>query len=313
MKHLSGTPNEYLSVIQYGCDPSYSLQGHDNVTFTCEAGAQWKSNTANVQTPFCTPVCGQLDPRVQNEDNGIPKGGFPWQAFLVVQGRPHESATVIGDRWLLTAAHVALEFGSVKDEMRIVVGAIDLSGSSFNFVDAASFHVHPDFRYDLHRELNVSHNIALIKLREPLTFNETVRPLCLPTVETLHNHGTVGKVVNLDLLVHLSQSNPQDQLDIDWTALDDNTCHMLREELILGLDRNVPPLPNGMFCVQHPARSLPMCDGLSGTPFTVKYNGSHWAAGIVSWSFRCSHDTVRYFTKVLNYIDWIRDTMQKNS
>lgn len=121
------------------------------------------------------------------------------------------------------------------------------------------------------------------------------------------------KVPSIALLEHLSRSGPQDKSGVDWIALDDNTCHMLRNKLILDEHEKVPPLPNSMFCGRHPAAPYDLCEGLHGAPFSVKYNGSHWAAGIVSWRHSCTDESILYFTKVINYIDWIRETMQKNN
>lgn len=75
-----------------------------------------------------------------------------------------------------------------------------------------------------------------------------------------------------------------------------------------------PRLTNNMFCAGTPEGGKDSCNGDSGSGFTLQSeNGRFWAAGIVSWGFRCGQTgSYGFYTKVANYVDWINKIMREN-
>ena len=63
-----------------------------------------------------------------------------------------------------------------------------------------------------------------------------------------------------------------------------------------------------MFCAGYYDGSTDACQGDSGGPLVVKYYGRFYLTGIVSWGEGCAvPGTLGVYTKVINYIKWIRD------
>uniref|UniRef100_A0A2K6AQM1 Complement C1r n=1 Tax=Macaca nemestrina TaxID=9545 RepID=A0A2K6AQM1_MACNE len=67
-----------------------------------------------------------------------------------------------------------------------------------------------------------------------------------------------------------------------------------------------------MFCAGHPSLKQDACQGDSGGVFAVRDpNTDRWiATGIVSWGIGCSKG-YGFYTKVLNYVDWIKKEMEE--
>ncbi len=57
-------------------------------------------------------------------------------------------------------------------------------------VYAASIHVHPEYNNTSHLDFN--NDIALIKLQDPITFNESIMPICLPAEDATYTTGVMG-------------------------------------------------------------------------------------------------------------------------
>ncbi|GLD58838.1 complement C1r-A subcomponent-like protein [Lates japonicus] len=172
---LSGFQNRYGSVVQYHCnEPFYSPLGGVNVTFTYEADGKWKSNHNSVVTPTCLPVCGQptkhisVYGRIIGGDNA-PDDTIPWQVQLNAGG----GGMVIADRWIMTAAHLVKNMGN--NTIQIYMGHTDVKTLMRFPVYAASAHPHPDYNPEIY-----NNDIALIKLRDPITFSSSIMPICLP-------------------------------------------------------------------------------------------------------------------------------------
>ncbi|KAF6735120.1 Complement C1r-A subcomponent [Oryzias melastigma] len=198
---LSGSQNQYLSVVRYHCnEPFYSLEGDQNVTFTCEADRQWRSNHLAVTKPTCLPVCGQPTQRINVHmrilgGRDAPPNTIPWQVLIISSSRG--GGMIIADKWIMTAAHVLAYNGQQisKDSVRIYLGGTDVKtmmNSSLNpeSIYAESIYVHPG--YDSKDDSSYDNDIALIKLKNPLTFRAAVMPVCLPAKDSSYTAGVMG-------------------------------------------------------------------------------------------------------------------------
>uniref|UniRef100_A0A8C4GQZ9 Vitamin K-dependent protein C n=1 Tax=Dicentrarchus labrax TaxID=13489 RepID=A0A8C4GQZ9_DICLA len=308
---LSGFQNQYRSIVQYHCnEPFYSLLGGTNVSFTCEADRKWRSNNDIVVSPTCLPVCGQPINHISAYQRIIggseaPNHTIPWQVLLSVDGH-RAGGMVIADRWIMTAAHVLQENGNtVPNEVLRVSGLLQSP------VYTASIHVHPE--YNNPNNVNFNNDIALIKLREPITFRASVMPVCLPEKGATYVTGMMGLVSGFGLTESNNNRILTNKLKyVQLPVVEQETC---RASITSAKKKrnSVPSLTSNMFCAGVPEGGKDSCQGDSGGPFTLTDDGRVWAAGIVSWGVDCGQQgTYGVYTRVTQYLDWINKTMQDN-
>uniref|UniRef100_A0A3B3V9X7 trypsin n=1 Tax=Poecilia latipinna TaxID=48699 RepID=A0A3B3V9X7_9TELE len=234
-------------------------------------------------------VCGR--PTKQNENhfqriiggNDAGEHTIPWQALINV-GDSRGGGMIIADRWILTAAHVVTMNGQVQTP-EIHLGRTDvhqiLETPSLN---VTAVHVHP--QYNNPNGLNYDHDIALIKLKDPVTFEAAIMPLCLPSEDDRYDSGMIG-------------------------AIGSERCS---DSLKLIPGSRKPILTDNMFCAGTPEGRKDSCQGDGGNGFTLQSeDGRFWAAGIVSWGIKCGQKgSYGFYTKVANYVDWINKIMREN-
>ncbi|KAJ8289889.1 hypothetical protein GJAV_G00006450 [Gymnothorax javanicus] len=313
---LSDSKIKYLSVIEYGCnEPFYTLANGATVKYTCKEDRKWKDHQNTDIFPKCSPVCGRpisSSTKFQRVLGGIDaeEGAFPWQVFLRTAGRG--GAAVIGDQWLLTAAHNLVERKTKRIEnvenIKAHVGS--------NKVDEllktpqlriASVHPHP--KYDASTGTNYNHDIALIKLQDPLTFNKFVMPICLPPAGAKYETGVLGLVSGFGTTEKRTVS---DNLKfIELPLVDQSVCNKSIEGQ--RHEHEVSSLTGNMFCAGFTEGSKDTCQGDSGGAFVLKESNEYWAAGIVSWGINCGiQGNYGVYTRVQNYVEWIKKTMSEN-
>ncbi|KAM8868914.1 ovochymase [Spinachia spinachia] len=311
----SGLHNQYGSVVQYHCNaPFYSLLGGANVVYTCEADRRWRSNSSVVVRPTCVPVCGKPTTLLSSSErimrgHDAPENTIPWQVLLSVSGG-RGGGIVIGDRWIMTAAHNLIEKRNPvsKETVRIFMGVTDAKTTSSPAI-AASLHIHPQYNNpDL---LDFDHDIALIRMQEPVTFNSSIMPICLPAKGAPYIANTMGLVSGFGLINQFMLGNKLKYVEVP--VVTQETCsHSIT--LLKRTETNTPRVTNNMFCAGIPEGGKDSCRGDSGGAYALTNDGQFWAAGIVSWGFRdCGMPgTYGFYTKVAHYIDWINKTMQEN-
>uniref|UniRef100_A0A8C4F8J9 complement subcomponent C1r n=1 Tax=Dicentrarchus labrax TaxID=13489 RepID=A0A8C4F8J9_DICLA len=313
---LSGFQNQYRSVVQYHCnEPFYSLLGGVNFTFTCEADRKWRSNHDTDVTATCIPVCGQPINHISAYQRIIggseaPDNTIPWQVLLSVDGL-RAGGMVIADRWIMTAAHVLQENGNIvpNEILRVYMGLTNVNTLRQSPVYTASIHVHPE--YNNPNNVNFNNDIALIKLREPITFRASVMPVCLPEKGATYVTGMMGLVSGFGLTERLKILTNMLKY-VQLPVVEQETC---RASITSAKKKrnSVPSLTNNMFCAGVPEGGKDSCQGDNGGPFTLSNDGRVWAAGIVSWGVDCGQQgTYGVYTRVANYLDWINKTMQEN-
>ena len=207
---------------------------------------------------------------------------------------PFGAASLINDRFLLTAAHCLAPV--TPREIRVILGHHKTSNLTGAVVArAAAFLMHPDFDpQDPHQRFDV----ALIRLEEPLAFSERISPICLPSDETPSEGWRELEVAGWGYTKRSGE--PSDVL----------------------MHANLPEVPlDGCKRLHYAGRvtqrhicagnaSVDTCDGDSGGPLMTQDagvdGGRVTAIGVVSWGIACAHSYYpAVFTRVSSYTDWI--------
>ncbi len=75
-------------------------------------------------------------------------------------------------------------------DLQIYMGFTNVKTLRHSPVSAASVHIHPE--YNNPDGLDYNNDIALIKLQDPITFNSSVMPICLPAEDATYITGMMG-------------------------------------------------------------------------------------------------------------------------
>ncbi|KAE8288961.1 Complement C1r-A subcomponent [Larimichthys crocea] len=333
--------NEYFfrDYIYVTCDQGYRLMmdGHEistfsamcqsdgqwhlplpkcQITFDCKADGKWRSKHSDV-IPTCIPVCGKPTKQIAAYQRIIggkeaPDDTIPWQVLLSVDGH-RAGGMVIADRWILTAAHVLKHNGNItsSEAVRAYMGLTNIKGLQLSPLNAASVHVHPE--YNNPNGLNYNHDIGLVKLQEPITFNSSIMPICLPAEDATYVTGMMGMVSGFGLTDLGRRKSLTNKLKyVQLPVVEQEECSN-SITLAKRTRKYLPNLTNNMFCAGVPEGGKDSCQGDAGGPFVLRDDGQFWAAGIVSWGVDCGQQgTYGVYTRVANYLDWIKKTMQEN-
>lgn len=126
----------------------------------------------------CTCECG-----VSNHENRIVGGRptginhYPWIARIVYDGHFHCGASLIAENYVVTAAHCVRKLK--KSKIRVILG--DHDQSTTTDVPAKMRAVSAIIRHRNFDTDTYNHDIALLKLRKPVEFTKSIRPICLPS------------------------------------------------------------------------------------------------------------------------------------
>ncbi|KAF4804855.1 Complement C1r subcomponent [Turdus rufiventris] len=313
--------NEYESVITYQCnEPYYQIvTGPGGDRFTCSREGTWLDQNGQKRIPSCLPVCGKpVHPLVEFQrilgGKSAGRGNFPWQALTGINGRG--GGALLGDRWILTAAHTIFPKGGLRnnvsleqlaEEADIFLGHTDVDElHKMGNHPVRRIFIHPDFNPK--DEHNFNGDIALLELKNPVTLGPTLLPICLPdpTNTSFYTHGHVGYVSGFGVDKNRISSN------LKYVSLP----AVAREKCQSWLDSNKKGIPmvfsENMFCAGFLKGKQDTCQGDSGSVFAVldRESGRWVATGIVSWGIGCA-EGYGFYTKILSYVDWINGIIKE--
>lgn len=235
---------------------------------------------------------------------------FPWQVFFHSE---RAGGALIDEYWVLTAAHVV-----ERNYHPTMYTGLNLTKSSLlaktHSLAAESVFIHPDWQRvdDPSMRTNFDNDIALIRLKQPVKMGPAVSPICLPgaslnyslSVGDLGMISGWGKTEKRDWVVQLRGAV------LPVTALE--MCQGVRPKNPK-LDPKSYIFTENMFCAG--GSGVDSCQGDSGGAFVVKRlienRSKFYVFGVVSWGIECG--TYGVYTKVQNYVEWIRRTMKEYS
>ncbi|KAJ0062593.1 hypothetical protein NL108_018162 [Boleophthalmus pectinirostris] len=232
---------------------------------------------------------------VNGED--CPPGECPWQALLVNEASiGFCGGTILNNLIVLTAAHCINQ----SRHIHVVLGEFDTQvkhgNEAVHQVDKVL--IHHKYKSDTYHN-----DIALMKLKTPVTFTKYILPACLPTrdfAEKVLMREPDGLVSGFGRLGELSRpSSILQRLAMPY--VDRARCMESTQFRISGR----------MFCAGYETGGKDACQGDSGGPHVTRFGGTYFITGIVSWGEGCARrGKFGVYTQVSKYIGWIRDGIQ---
>ncbi|TDH05329.1 hypothetical protein EPR50_G00143800 [Perca flavescens] len=223
-------------------------------------------------TERCRPASGDI--RVVGGANAE-KGAWPWIVSLQWRGRQVCGASLIGQDWLLTAAHCVYGKNVHLQWWEALLGLHAQSNSGAADVQTRRVDrivIHPQYNRQTKQA-----DIAMMHLQQPISFTEVVQPVCLPadgqdfTAGTrcwiagwgrTEEQGSLLDVLQEAELPLLSQSECEDQLpEYSITA--------------------------SMVCAGLPEGGVDACQGDSGGPLVCLEDGYWTLIGVTSFGKGC--------------------------
>lgn len=250
------------------------------------------------------PACQDCACGERNEEGRVVGGSnstvnaFPWLARVIYQKSFGCAASLINNKFVVTAAHCMKGFAWFM--FRVTFG-------EHNRCDHTQI---AETRYVLKviahnfSLTELSNDIALLLLSKPIEYSYAVRPVCLPTKPEKVYTGTMATVAG-------------------WGAVNETgkwSCTLLEAELPIlsnevcrNTKYNASKIKEVMMCAGYPETAhKDACTGDSGGPLVAE-NDEHMyeLIGVVSWGYGCARKGYPgVFTRITKYLDWIKDNTE---
>ncbi|XP_054714328.1 trypsin-1-like [Uloborus diversus] len=225
------------------------------------------------------------------------RGEFPWQSSLRYKPLffpPTHlcGATILNERWLVTAAHCV--DGRSKRSFDIVVGVNNLNEKNITRFLIDRIVVHEKF--DLRTFMN---DIALIRVQTPIPLRGDVTGVCLPSP----GQNTKG-------FVTVSGWGATTDGGKGSSILQAVEIPLVPQEICQAVYGPEGFSKEAMLCAGVPQGGTDSCQGDSGGPLIQQERGRAVLVGVVSWGIGCALPGLPgVYTRVSNYIPWIHENV----
>ncbi|KAL6109293.1 c1s [Pungitius sinensis] len=306
---------QYQGQIQFTCSSLYYTLEGDGL-YTCSASGDWVSEGGKKEMPKCVEVCGKPEKHpasvariLGGKDASM--GEIPW--ILLIKSPNRGGASLINDRWAVTAAHVVE--GVAETSLRMYGGLVDgrtISNvlSNVAVMDSEKIIIHPNYitGSSLSERTNFDNDIALIRLASRVNFAPNLLPICLPDVNKVMREGEQGTVSGWG-----STESKASSPTLKYAHIGAYSLAECENTPSINNNRRMTMTTN-MFCAGAPGKDS--CQRDSGSPLVspmlAQGNEPYYLTGIVSWGPPCKERQYKgYYTKVASYVDWIKETMDQ--
>uniref|UniRef100_A0A4W4FHX4 Peptidase S1 domain-containing protein n=1 Tax=Electrophorus electricus TaxID=8005 RepID=A0A4W4FHX4_ELEEL len=215
------------------------------------------------------------------------EGQFPWQVSLHIQHKHLCGGSIVTARWILTAAHCVYGF-SFPQLWMVLVGLTEQPVNEAEYLPVEKIIYHSRYR-----PRRLDYDIALLKLVEPLTFNEVPYPTCPAQVEPLMPCGVCCAPGEASMSLHSAQV----------PLISAKVCS--QPEVYQGY------ISPGMICAGYLEGGTDSCQGDSGGPLGCEGNSVWKLVGATSWGQGCAErNKPGVYTRITHALTWIHRQME---
>ncbi|XP_075056701.1 serine protease 56 [Mixophyes fleayi] len=250
-----------------------------------------------------SPIANNTEPKGRIVGGSITApGSWPWLVNIRLNGELMCGGVLLGDVWVLTAAHC---FNGNVNELHwtVVVGQYDLSKKEDGkkVFQVNRIIIHPKFN-----QKTFNNDLAMMELTSSVVVSPSSIPVCLPSVSVDPAPTTNCYIAGWGSLYE--DGPPSDVImEARVPVLSQESCRST-----LGKDM----LTSTMFCAGYLTGGIDSCQGDSGGPLTCQDPSSkqYVLYGITSWGDGCGEKgKPGVYTRVTAFIDWIRIQMDKST
>ncbi|XP_060702779.1 suppressor of tumorigenicity 14 protein-like [Hemiscyllium ocellatum] len=226
-------------------------------------------------------------------------GEWPWQVSLHLKNKGNVcGASVISNRWLVSAAHCFQDARDIKySDPNIWVAYLGLHVQLQLNEQVVMGNIKQIIVHESYSPQTFDNDIALLELSSPVTFSSVIQPICLPVAS--HNF-PVGKTVTVTGWGRLKEGGPEATVlqQADLRIIKNQVCNKFLSTVVT----------SRMLCAGFLSGGIDACQGDSGGPLSsVESNGKVFLAGIVSWGDGCARrNKPGVYTKAEKFREWIR-------
>ncbi|KAI8423583.1 hypothetical protein MSG28_012669 [Choristoneura fumiferana] len=213
----------------------------------------------------------------------------PYQVSLVNRGQHSCGGTIISEDIIVTAAHCI--YGSNPLNFQVRVGSSS-SQEGGTLIQVADFMYHPKFSYT-----KMDSDIGLLKLKTPLEFSDTVKPIGMVGHGEEIDDGALTEVSGWGAIEE-GGGKPRTLQKVSVPKVNEHVCNAAYAPMY-----SITPR---MLCAGVPSGGKDACQGDSGGPLV--HNGR--LAGVVSWGIGCARPTYPgVYAKVSALRTWVDDNI----
>ncbi|XP_072262953.1 plasma kallikrein-like [Pyxicephalus adspersus] len=242
--------------------------------------------------------CGQpvdVENRIVGGKNSY-EGEWPWQVSMHIKLdalniRHVCGGSIISNQWIVTAAHCVQIWSHPR--FWVVYSGITKLSSNTPFTTKSEIEqiiIHPDYI-----AAENGSDIALLKLKVPLTYNDYQQAICLPPRQ---DFVTSGKCWITGWGYTEESGTTADVLQKAEVPVKSSTeCQKSYSDV---------KLSDKVICAGYEQGDIDSCKGDSGGPLVCEVEKTWYLTGITSWGEGCARpDKPGVYTKVTEYIEWI--------